>query len=571
MVPTVGELNEEESREEAGSTLLHAPLMGRKLEVPHPQMPQKETNEEHCSQSLEDSKKMQTNIPFVEVLKQWSLSTRKNLSDIERGKLVLRLKKDYMIIKCDLYKGICEAVVNGDNSATTYGRRIVFPATFVGGPKYIIQNYQDAMAICTKVGYPDLFLTFTCNPKWPEIVNHLSTRGLKAEDRPVIVCRTFKMKLDSLVKELPVNMLFGRVVAVVYTIEFQKRGLPHAHILLFLHKGDKLPTPDDIGKIISAKILDKSVDAKYYEAVSNLMIHGPCGASLKDSPCMDNGRDNGRTIKKSGIELDNRWVIPHNQSLLLKYGAHINVEWCNQSRSIKYLFKHVNKGHDRVTASFYREGSMESLCDEIDEIKMYYDYHESLKDVVERPTINQSMFLAWFEANREFEEAKQLSYVDFPSKFIWNANSNKCHRRRSHHEACIARGLLDNDREYIEAIEEASIWGSGEYLRNLFATLLFSNSMNRPLYVWEKTWEILSDEIQTILKRNNRSLMDYPDMPFPNIDFEDDVSCDLSNNNLFNDELLYDRQYLRSTYLIKLAKMTTEQKNVYDTIINSVD
>nr|XP_025676655.2 uncharacterized protein LOC112776643 [Arachis hypogaea] len=615
-------------------------------------------------------------------------------------------------VRCDLYKGICEAVVNGDNSATTHGRRIVLPATFVGGPRYMIQNYQDAMAICTKVGYPDLFLTFTCNPKWPEIVDHLSTRGLKAEDRPDIVCRMFKMKLDTLIKDLRVNMLFGRVVAVVYTIEFQKRGLPHVHILLFLHEGDKYPTPDDIDNIISAEIPDKSVDAKYYDAVSNLMIHGPCGASLKDSPCMDNGRclrnfpkrfvdstsidddgypvyrrrDTGRTIKKSGVELDNRWVVPHNRSLLLKYGAHINVEWCNQSRSIKYLFKYVNKGHDRVTASFYREGSTESLCDEIDEIKMYYDCrylspceaawrimgydihyrypavirlpfhlpseqivlfkdHESLKDVVERPTINQSMFLAWFEANREFEEAKQLSYVDFPSKFVWNANSKKWHRRRSHHvigrvyfvppssgesyylrillnlvkgptsyedirtyngvvyksfrEACFARGLLDDDREYIEAIEEASIWGSGEYLRNLFATLLFSNSMTRPLYVWEKTWKILSDgilhnrrrllnhpgltisdnellnltliEVETILKRNNRSLMDYPDMHFPNINYEDGMSCDLSNNNLINDELLYDRQDLGSKYLLNLAKMTTEQKNVYDTIINSVD
>ncbi|XP_072088352.1 uncharacterized protein [Arachis hypogaea] len=154
----------------------------------------------------------------------------------------------------------------------------------------MIQNYQDAMGICTKVGYPDLFLTLTCNPKWPEIVDHLSTRGLKAEDRPGIVCRMFKMKLDSFIKDLRVNMLFGRVVAVVYTIEFQKRGLPHAHILLFLHEWDKYPTPDDIDKIISTEISDKSVDAKYYDAVSNLMIHDPCGASLKDSLCMDNGR-----------------------------------------------------------------------------------------------------------------------------------------------------------------------------------------------------------------------------------------------------------------------------------------
>ena len=84
-------------------------------------------------------------------------------------------------------------------------------------------------------------------------------------------------------------------------------------------------------------------------------------------------RDIGKTIKKNGISLDNRFVVPYNAHLLMKYQAHINLEFCNQSRSIKYLFKYINKGHDRVTAALYEAGEDGENGSPIDEIKMYYD------------------------------------------------------------------------------------------------------------------------------------------------------------------------------------------------------
>ena len=54
-----------------------------------------------------------------------------------------------------------DAVVRGDTSRKSLGKRIVLPATFTGGPRYMIQNDQDAMAICRWAGNPDLFITFT--------------------------------------------------------------------------------------------------------------------------------------------------------------------------------------------------------------------------------------------------------------------------------------------------------------------------------------------------------------------------------------------------------------------------
>jgi hypothetical protein len=76
-------------------------------------------------------------------------------------------------IRSDFLSGIEEAVSRGDFVASSIGARIVLPSSFTGGRRYMFNNCQDAMAICKKFGYPDLFLTFTCNPKWPEIQRHL--------------------------------------------------------------------------------------------------------------------------------------------------------------------------------------------------------------------------------------------------------------------------------------------------------------------------------------------------------------------------------------------------------------
>ena len=54
-------------------------------------------------------------------------------------------------------------------------------------------------------------------------------------------------------------------------------------------------------------------------------------------------------------------------------------------------------------------------------------------------------------------------------------------------DARYARGLLDDDKEYVDAIIEASFWASGHYIRGLFVVLLISNSVSRPEYVWNNT------------------------------------------------------------------------------------
>nr|GEW22953.1 hypothetical protein CTI12_AA123990 [Tanacetum cinerariifolium] len=78
-------------------------------------------------------------------------------------------KNNQDTLRINLYHNMCDAVTRGDTSAVGFGKRIVLPRTFTGSPMYMMQNYQDAMVLCRAYGNPDLFITFTSNPKWPEI------------------------------------------------------------------------------------------------------------------------------------------------------------------------------------------------------------------------------------------------------------------------------------------------------------------------------------------------------------------------------------------------------------------
>ena len=88
-------------------------------------------------------------------------------------------------------------------------------------------------------------------------------------------------------------------------------------------------------------------------------------------------RDNGKQIKKGKATLDNRFVVPYNRDLLFKFQAHINVEWCNRSRSIKYLFKYIHKGVDYVVGLLKENTSK----NEIDEIKKYLEMRHTYQQL----------------------------------------------------------------------------------------------------------------------------------------------------------------------------------------------
>ena len=139
----------------------------------------------------------------------------------------------------------------------------------------------------------------TCNPKWPEITEYLET-GQTAQDRPDLVARVFKQKKDQLMHDLISGEILGKVVAHMHMIEFQKRGLPHNHILIILANDDRSMIANEVDWVVFAELpLDPDDTQDEAEAeqrqrlqtiVMSNMVHGPCGADNPKCPCMENGR-----------------------------------------------------------------------------------------------------------------------------------------------------------------------------------------------------------------------------------------------------------------------------------------
>ena len=120
------------------------------------------------------------------------------------------IKKNQKTIRADTYQAVTEAQANGATTGAEAGKqRIVLPSSHPGGPRYMKQLYHDAIALSSKFGRPDLFATFTCNPKWREITENLLP-GEQASDRPDLVARVFNMKLKALMHDILKKKVLGK-------------------------------------------------------------------------------------------------------------------------------------------------------------------------------------------------------------------------------------------------------------------------------------------------------------------------------------------------------------------------
>nr|XP_016466763.1 PREDICTED: uncharacterized protein LOC107789465 [Nicotiana tabacum] len=447
---------------------------------------------------------------------------------------------DFAVFNQDLFRmamlqGLLDILRLGERDASNIGKQNFLPSSFIGGPRDMRQRYMDAIALVQHFSKPDLFITMTCNPSWMEIKEHLISTD-EAHNRPDLISRVFRAKIEEFKNDILKRNIFGKVAAFMYTVEFQKQGLPHVHFLIILTNEYKLLTPEAYDNIIRAEIPDENAEPDLYSLVLKHMMHGPCGNLNPTNSCMKKKgyckfkypksfadrtskgvesypiyrrRNTGLVVKIREQYLDNSWVVPYNPFLLGKFDCHVNVEICSDIKVVKYLYKYICKGHDKIAFSVHNNDTNT----EVDEIKEYHSatwvsppeamwrlYGFSISEMsptacslqlhlkgqqfvsfrssanvdtlVNNPLIKQTMLTHFFEMNRTNAEAMKLNllYREFPEHFVWSATERMWTPRK--HRYAIGRVVTCHPIE-----------GERYYLRMLLMTIRGPKSYNDLLTV----------------------------------------------------------------------------------------
>lgn len=357
---------------------------------------------------------------------------------------------------------------------------MLLPSSFVGSAKWYHMLYLDALTLPQRYHAPDLFITFTCNPKWIEIQREIPP-GHTYQDHPDIVARVFWLKFKALMDDIVKHKIFGPVQAFVWRIEWQARGMPHVHLLVILV--NSIRSTREIDAFVSAEIPDPQLFPELYCVVQEFQLHSPCDQN-PSAGCRDNSKhackrhfpkDMARLTSIAGnkypkyrrrgrfaCEVNDRiitddWVVPYNPFLSLKYRAHINVEVASSIKSFKYVYKYVLKSPDVAVLAIneiqaFLTGRLLSAAEAVwrllalplhkefpsvmrlhlhlpNEHTVIFDPTADADNIHDVNATATSTLLEWFELNKRDTAARRHAYAEIPEHYVWSNETWSLRRR----------------------------------------------------------------------------------------------------------------------------------------------
>ncbi|XP_074306095.1 uncharacterized protein LOC141641324 [Silene latifolia] len=233
-------------------------------------------------------------------------------------------------------------------------------------------------------------------------------------------------------------------------------------------------------------------------------------------------RDDGQAAVVRKQTLDNRWVIPYNPFLLSLFDCHLNVKVCSTIQAVKYLYKYVYKGHDRISFNViisadpkpvdeieqYQSGRWVSPCEAM--WRLYgFELFETHPPVMVLPVHLQNMQtmrlhpeenlelvvanekrartpLTEFFVENSKEGTEPLLYADLTKKYRGTKDRSD--------EAALKRRLIEEDNTVDLCLNEACEVQMPSALRHLFAIVLIFSQPKDPAALWTKYYCHLSQD-----------------------------------------------------------------------------
>ncbi|EAY21003.1 hypothetical protein TVAG_172600 [Trichomonas vaginalis G3] len=366
-----------------------------------------------------------------------------------------------------------EVKKKSDNPEENEGTTTYIPSSFTNGPAYWKKIGKKVILLSTKYGQPTLFITITCNPGW---IENIALDRCSANTNAANIMLIYNERRKTFIKFLKDSKIFGDVNALLWRDEFQQRGYPHTHILLWTTLDTQnVNQLDDVintqyPKTNDIRQLDKFNDLKIL--INKYEIHG-CTNRCKDKTtgkCTmgfpKEVRDqteiiNGRVhYKRSAEEVK---IVPHNLKILTLWRAHHEIEIVTSNDCILYITKYVTKFSDSAEVSLqsqlrfiqkeveekdqlhkYGASIITSSCQAFGTLAGYHNYgmfpkvellnfhlegdrkivekaDESEEDLLKRIDDTLSYLLRYFSRPKT-EEFRNLAFVEYYERYIVSPN-----------------------------------------------------------------------------------------------------------------------------------------------------
>ncbi|XP_075507536.1 uncharacterized protein LOC142544366 [Primulina tabacum] len=357
--------------------------------------------------------------------------------------------------------------------------------------------------------------------------------------------------------------------------------------------------PESFDRIVCPELPDAHTEPYLFSLVVKHMVHGPCGLLNPACPCMKKNsckynypkdyseatkygtnsypiyrrHDDRHVINIRGSQLDNRWVVPYHPYLLAKFNCHINVEICSTIQAVKYIYKNIYKGHDKILYTLLGD-EQDPVVDETKNFQAArwisppesiwrifgFDLNHLHPAIICLPVHLENEHVVTFAANqalkpssfKDLRTIKEVTYTTF-------------------RDDALTLGLIESDNTAEMCIEEAACYLMPHALRKLFAIVLVFCCPKNSIQLWSKFQDFLSKDFaqnrDLTPKMINHRVLDIVDNNLRSMGkkLEDFFHTDKDMSLDFDDRLAKDLQtecdiYVPAEDLLAVEQLNVEQK-----------